>query len=85
MIEEESPKMKDDKKRSENSNPFLALFGFYEKEEKKDEKKAEKTKKQLKDNWMEKDYIRKSTLGDADGACYDVYDIYKKAHRMLST
>lgn len=72
-------------RNEQDVNPFLALFGFGGKKEekkagKKDDKKIEKINP---DNYIEK-MVRKLAQASADGICYSVYDIYKKAHDMAS-
>ena len=84
--------------KEEDSNPFLALFGFLKpsqnkKSEKKENKKGnigEKEKlKILKENGIKKDnyaesYIRNLAEARAINSCYFVFDIYKKAHGMAA-
>lgn len=75
----------------DTSNPFKALIGGYEsaptkaKTEKKPE--AEKPKEKViigKENWAEKEYIKKLASKDAEGFAFRLFDIYKKAHGMPS-
>jgi hypothetical protein len=80
----------DDKKeevRKEDTNPFLALFGFYkngeskkQEDKKKDDKKIEKIDK---DNYAEA-IVRKRAEAEAMKNCFNIFDIYKKAHGMES-
>ena len=83
---EDKEEEKEKKKIKDTSNPFLALLGFYnEKEEKKDEKKEDKIIKEIsKDDWVEKNYLRKPAVDEAKVANYSIFDIYKKAHGMGS-
>ncbi|MBM3234481.1 hypothetical protein FJZ19_05310 [Candidatus Pacearchaeota archaeon] len=77
----EERKKEEDEKKSEDVNPFAALFGFgNKKEEKKEEKKIEKIKP---DDFVEKT-VREIAQKKANKNCYDVFDIYKKAHDMAS-
>ena len=87
FLEEETPKdgKKDEKK--EDSNPFLALFGFYGKKDEKKDKKEEKkevTDKDLKESWFEKSYLRPVSAKLASESAFVIFDIYKKAHQMPS-
>lgn len=85
---EEEKKEKEKKKEEEGSNPFLALIGHYNKTE-KPEKKQEISKDTgdkfslTPDNWSEK-LMRVGTAFEADDTTLTLYDIYKKAHGMLS-
>jgi len=88
--EEEKQKEMQEKKESDDINPFSALLGFGKPKTKTIEKDKEKekiktlTEKGVKtDNYTES-MIRK--LGEAKVAenCFDIFDIYKKAHGMPS-
>ncbi|MEK6917741.1 MAG: hypothetical protein AABW51_02225 [Nanoarchaeota archaeon] len=81
----------EDEKPVENkdsSNPFLALFGFYDKKEaSKSKPKEEKQKKKeigeiKKDSWIEKEHLRKLCTKKAQEATFNLFEIYKKAHGM---
>jgi hypothetical protein len=71
---------------SDNSNPFLALIGYYDKkEEKKPEKKGiEKEQIFKQDNWIEKNHLRELASEEAKEKAFDLFDVYKKAHGMPS-
>ena len=90
MEEEDEKRGKDksskDKKPKDMSNPFLALFGFYnDKSEKKEKKKEEgDIDKVIKDDFVEKNYLRKAAIFDSMEATFKFFDIYKKAHQMPS-
>jgi hypothetical protein len=82
-------KAQDEKKRmSEQSNPFLALLGRYESPEgekpksKKESKQGETTV--AKDNWIEKNLIRPLVAENIKAQAFDIFDIYKKSHGMVS-
>lgn len=83
-------KEEEKKKASDQSNPFKALIGGYNsKSKKKEEKKEEKEIKAKdmiveKDNWYEKDYLRKQAAADAKDKAFTLFDVYKKAHGMAS-
>lgn len=105
----EDKKESEKKEKSQEENPFLAIFGYYnttkeEKKQIKEENKGKplivKIKSRMKsalgmkiksedgkikpDNWVEKNLIRKVVAKDAESTCYDLFDVYKKAHRMES-
>ncbi len=73
-------------RKSKDTNPFSALFNFktlYKKEEKEEEKKEIKIEDIKKDNYIE-GIMRSLAADSASEACFNVYDIYKKAHNMAS-
>lgn len=75
------------KKKDYGVNPFLALLGAYnEKPKKKDEKKSDNPKEIVvdKDNWVEKNYIRKTAAEDVAEMTFTLFDVYKKTHGMAS-
>lgn len=86
--------LKEDEKKEEQTvkkdiNPFMALFGTYEKKSKKDEKKENKDEKKKiekieKDSWIEKDYFRKPGVIEAKETTFSLFEIYKKAHGMAA-
>ena len=78
-------KKKEKKKGSGEVNPFLALAGYYNKSDSKPkEKKEEKSDKIAKDNWVEKEYLRKIAATKAQETTEKLFDIYKKSHGMPS-
>ncbi len=94
FLEEEKEEEKKGKKNEDTSNPFLALFGRYEKKssskkedskkEEKKEKKEEKDKEIEKDDWIESTYLRKLAKENSKGKIFDLFDTYKKSHGMPS-
>ena len=88
LDEKDSSSQSEQKK--DTSNPFMALLGIYDsepKQEKKSEGKKEDKKQKVKlrpDNYVEKEYIRKSAGTLAQESTFKVFDIYKKAHGMPS-
>lgn len=78
------------KKSQDQSNPFMALLGFYNKKDKKQDKKDKKSGKKdkdkpvIKDNWLEKNHLRKHAAKTSSETCYQLMDVYKKAHGMAS-
>jgi len=76
---EDSPK-EENSKSEKNINPFLAMIGYYNK---KDEKtKTTKLDKIKKDNWIEKNHLRRVAAEEAKARAFKFFDIYKKAHGM---
>jgi len=81
-----------EEKPKDESNPFKALIGGYNKKEKKDTLKdtSEKTNEKKKDiivkpdNWIEKEHLRKVAAKSAADVCFKLFDIYKKVHNMPS-
>lgn len=83
--EKEGKKEREVEKKGDDVNPFLALFGLGGKKE--DKKKKDKKNPELKDikpdNYLEK-MVRKLAQSDADSTCFNIFDVYKKAHGMAS-
>ncbi len=72
--------------QSKEVNPFLALIGKYEK---KEPKKEEKEKKKIPlivkpDTFIEKTQIRALASYNAIEIAFNLFDVYKKAHGMVS-
>jgi hypothetical protein len=89
FLEEKDLKEEYEKKKSrDQSNPFLALFGNYNSNNKPSEKKKEdKTKNfilPVKDSWIEATHIRPLANKVAKENAFTLFDIYKKAHGMAS-
>jgi hypothetical protein len=83
----EKEKKKEKEEKNDSSNPFLALFGFYEKKEQKDapKKKADEKEKPIaKDNWIERTHLRPLAEDIAKATAMTLFDIYKKSHGMAS-
>jgi hypothetical protein len=77
--------------KKDESNPFLALFGYYNKKENKisenrktEEKKENKEIIVKPDNWIESEHIRKLAAESAKETCFTLFDVYKKVHNMPS-
>ncbi len=86
FLDEKEEKEKE-KEQKDTSNPFLALFGFYNtKEEKKEApKKDNKEDKPIrKDDWVEKTHLRPLAEEGATNTAMALFDIYKKSHGMAS-
>jgi hypothetical protein len=88
FLDDDKQKSGEKEKKSNNDdlNPFTALFSFLKKpEEKKDKGKDKKAneKKFAPDTTYEK-VIRSQAIIAARDTCFTLYDIYKKAHQMLS-
>ena len=75
--EEEKAKPKDD------SNPFFALIGKYDK---KEEKKEERKKPVMikPDDFIESEHLRPFAAEGAKETAFNLFDIYKKSHGMPS-
>jgi hypothetical protein len=85
FLEEKTEEEKKKEEKKEDVNPFLALFGAYDKSEKPKEKSSQKKDGEIrKDDWVEKEHFRKVTKDTALFEVYDLFDIYKKAHGMPS-
>jgi hypothetical protein len=82
FLEEKS----EEKAKSEESNPFLALFGKYEESEPKKDKKEDKKKKIIvkPDSWIEENHLRRLAAENAKEKMFNIFDAYKKAHNMAS-
>ena len=86
-----SEKKENEKTKTEDLNPFSALFSIFkpEKQDKKkdeemsDEEKFEKVEKEVKksENYAEK-YIRNYAEIEGAEKAFKIYDIYKKGHGM---
>jgi len=77
------------KESKDGSNPFVALFGGYEKRSSNDKspKKTETKKEKVivrKDDWIESEHLRRFAAEEASEATFNMFDIYKKAHGMAS-
>lgn len=86
FLNKEDIKLKEEEKRNaEDTNPFSALFNFKKKEEKpkKEEIKEIKIENVKKDTYVE-GLMRNIAKYDAKVTCFNIYDIYKKAHGMAS-
>ncbi len=87
-------KKEEDKKSSEDINPFGALFSFVRKgnklvPEEKSKKEGEEKLKKLKEKGAKPDkyvesYIRNLAEASAINNCFLIFDVYKKAHGMAS-
>lgn len=80
--EGERTEEKEERKASDDVNPFMALFGLGNKKP-KEKSKDKKIIKIKPDSYVEKT-IRKLAQKKADNNCFDLFDIYKKAHGMPS-
>ena len=82
FLEEKEPEVEAAKKSKEESNPFFALFGKYEKKEEK--KETPKETVVAPETWIESTYFRSLSAENAKSRLFDLFDIYKKAHGMTS-
>lgn len=83
---EEEPMDEKEEKSKDQSNPFLALIGAYDKKEKskKVETKKDEVKEPTKDNWIEKEHLRPLAAANSIDIIFNLFDVYKKAHGMAS-
>ncbi len=91
LAEEKEEAKEEAKKKSgpkDTSNPFLALLGIYDKKDKKpakkEEKKEEEPKLSFKEKQIEKNYVLKALSSSVQISTFNFFEIYKKAHGMLS-
>ncbi len=71
---------------SDTSNPFLAFIGYYDRPEKKEKTPEPSNNKEIvvgKDNWVEKNHLRRVTAKKAEGLAFKIFEVYKKAHGMI--
>ncbi|MFH1586073.1 MAG: hypothetical protein ABIB79_04855 [archaeon] len=84
----EDTEKENEKGKRDQSNPFLALIGHYNKSEKKENKVKKDVKKKVgelkKDNWAEKEFLRPLAAKSAEAIAFKLFDVYKKAHDMPS-
>jgi len=84
---EEKPKDEIESKPSDESNPFLAMLGVYgKKPEKKPETEITENKEIIvkPDTWVEKEHFRSAAAKTATEMAFNLFDVYKKAHGMVS-
>ena len=65
----------------------MALIGAYDKPDKKEKpkkKKQDKDKPVKKDTWIESEHLRPLAADTAKERAFKAFDIYKKAHKMVS-
>jgi len=86
FLEDKSEPEKKKEKALDDSNPFKALIGGYDKPEKSETKPKteEKDKPLIQDNWIEKTHLRTLAIKNATEMCFALFDVYKKAHGMAS-
>ncbi|GIU68739.1 MAG: hypothetical protein KatS3mg001_589 [Candidatus Pacearchaeota archaeon] len=84
---EEKSSEEEKEETKDTSNPFIALFGGYEKKQGEIETKKEtknETLKIEKENYAEKNYLRKLADEKAKELALNLFESYKKAHGMPS-
>ena len=81
-------KDKGTEEQKDTSNPFVALFGGYDKKEKPAEKEAKPEKKEKwwpeKESYIESAHLRPFSEEKAKEMTFKIFDVYKKAHGMPS-
>ncbi|MCK4552959.1 hypothetical protein KAT80_02035 [Candidatus Pacearchaeota archaeon] len=92
----EKENQEEKEKPKDQSNPFLALIGHYDKKDKSEKQdksvpkgvpsKEDKDKdKPVKpDNWIEKTHLRAFAAAEAVDKVFTIFDVYKKSHGMES-
>jgi hypothetical protein len=80
-----------EEKKSDESNPFMALIGGYNKSSGGDQKKSGKStgdKSKMiivrPDSWIEKTHLRSYAAKMAADSSFNLFDLYKKAHGMAT-
>ncbi len=84
---EEDKSEKKEQKKKDESNPFVALFGGYEKKSESKGKKEEKAKEKTiikPETFAEKEYVRHIAGETARSITFTLFDLYKKVHGMPS-
>ncbi len=86
LQDKDTEKEETKEKKKQGNNPFLALIGYYnEKEEKKESKDNKDKSKEIKpDTWAEKELLRPFVEAEAKDTAFSLFDVYKKAHQMMS-
>lgn len=83
FLDEEEEGVKEEKTK-DTSNPFSALFGLYNKEDKPKKPTTQKIEKVNPDTWFESTHIRAYAQEQAKETAFKIFDIYKKVHGMAS-
>lgn len=87
LEEKDEVEVKKQEANENDVNPFLALLGMGGKKEEKPKKEENQKKKEIivpKDNWIEENHLRKLAGEKVEKLAFDLFDIYKKAHGMVS-
>ncbi len=74
-------------KSKEGSNPFMALIGAYNKKEEKRKTETESKPGKIvvrSDDFIEKEHLRTYAANKAIESIFNLFDVYKKAHGMVS-
>jgi len=86
---EEFLEEKEEKKKTDQSNPFTALFGSFKKDKKSTKDKEKEKIKLLKEKGVKPDtypekYVRNVAIAGSMDFGFKIYDILKKAYGMAS-
>jgi hypothetical protein len=84
---DEQEQEEEKQKSSDSSNPFLALFGHYDKSPKKKRETKTIANQEIivkKDTWIEQEHLRTVAQTRAQELAFTLFDVYKKAHGMHS-
>ncbi len=73
-----------EKQKEKLGNPFKGIFTWGKKDETKEERIARLKKDGIKKENYAEQYIRNVSEANAINTCFNVYDIYKKAHGMAA-
>jgi hypothetical protein len=87
LDEKDETQQEKEKQAQSGSNPFMALLGKYDKEEKPKEKKSDSKTKDIivkTDNFIEGKHVRPLAAVEAAQSGFTIFDVYKKAHGMPS-
>lgn len=87
-INDKPDEKKDETKKEYGDNPFLALFGFYDRKKRTDDKNKKEKKKtgpyKRHVKWYEEEYFIPRTQSKAKDATKNIFEIYKKSHGMVA-
>lgn len=84
LKEEDKEEGKEKRKGISGSNPFSALFGSYNEPREKKEKKEKKSPHAKHLKWYEEEYFMPAIEEKTIKVTKDLFEIYKKAHGMVS-
>lgn len=83
---EENEQKNESEGSKDQSNPFMALIGVYDKKPENKPKKTDEKKPIVikNEDWVEKNHLRKIAEESAEESAFELFDVYKKAHGMPS-
>ncbi len=78
-------KKEEENKKSEDTNPFSALFSLFKNNEKKEKEDTKEILiKDIKKDSYSESLVRKLAEDVAEDMCFNIFDVYKKTHGMPS-